>query len=422
MINRRFTIFLLFLVLASMAYAQDYDAFYDQLLTIAPPENTQNTGLTVFPILAFPSGGEQQSMGGAYTAVSRDTGYFEANPAGSALTDHTEIGIYHSNVIADVNLEALTFTYRTGDLGIGSMMKLLYTPFTAYRIRGEQAASSYYIESVLGINASYAFFRDYYFSGIAVGANLKLAYRSIPDELYAHVRSVKGTTQSAFGVMADIGVLTRFNFLKGYTSRDKNFSIGLSLRNLGPLVIDEPLPTEFHAGIAYAPIRFLLVSSDLIVPINLNRPDLSELPGFAIGMALQFTDFFAVRNGFMIKGGNPRFSIGTDLKLDGIDIAISYTLDYTTQLRIPDHMGIQVRFNLGDEGRAEQQKTIDKLYIDALVALSESDYENVILLCLQALNLDPAFTPAKDTLALAKRSKDLIDQIENLRLEGNKTQ
>jgi hypothetical protein len=409
---------LLLLLIPAAVSAQDYNAFYNQLLTINPPESVNNTGLTIFPILDFSTSGEQQAMAGVYTAVARDTGYFDSNPAGSALATNTEVGIFHSNIIADVNLEAATFTYRTGDLGIGSMVKLLYTPFTAYKIQGQQADSSYYVESVVGINAAYTFLRDYSFSGIAVGANLKLAYRSIPADLYQEVTSVAGTTQSAIGAMADIGLLTRFNLLKGYVSRDKNFSVGLAIRNLGPAVSGDALPTQASAGIAYSPFKFLLFSGDFVLPINLVDPSKSEGPGFGGGLALQFTDISAVRAGFMLIGGNPRFATGVDLKLEGVDLAVSYTVDYTTQLRIPDHFGIQLRFNLGDEGRAALQKRVDALYIDALVALSQSDYDKVIALCKEALDLDKGFTPASDTLKLATRSQELINKIESLRLEG----
>lgn len=405
------------ILILARAGSSDIGDLYSDLLTLVPPEGAQNNGLTVFPILAFPTGAEQQAMANAYTAVARDSGYFEANAAGSALMENTEAGIYHSNIIADVNLEALTVAYRNGDLGFGSMVKLLHTPFTAYRIMGEQQASAYYLESVLGINVSYAFMRDYYFSGFALGANIKLAYRSIPAILYQHLEGLGSTDQSAVGIMGDLGLLMRFNFLKAYVSRDRNFSVGLSAVNFGPPVLDEPLPSQINGGLSWSPFRFLLLSGEYNLPVNLVNPAKSAQPGFATGLSLQFTDFLQVRAGFQLKGGNPRFSLGTDLDLDGVELGITYTLDYTTQLRIPDHVGLQVRFDLGDEGREDLQKRIDSLYIDALVALSASDYLKVIELCEEALKLDQGFTPARETLKLASKSQELIDKIEAIRLD-----
>jgi hypothetical protein len=399
------------------AWSEDFSDFYEQLLTINAESSQTNAGLTVFPLLALSTSAEQQAMANAYTAVARDSGYFEANAGGSALMEDTLFSIYYSNILADVNLQALTFAYRNGDLGFGSLIKVLHTPFTAYRIGGEQQASAYYIESLIGLNLSYSFFRDYYFSGIAIGANIKMAYRSIPAELYQHVGSVGATDQSAIGIMADLGALMRFNLLKAYTSRDRNFSIGLSLQNIGPYVQNEALPSQFNAGLAWSPWRFLLISGDFALPINLQNIAKSMIPGYSIGAALRFADFLTINAGFQMKGGNPRFSIGSDITLENFELGLSYTLDYTTQFRIPDHLGIELRFNLGDEGRKALQNKVDTLYIDALVALSKGDYLKVISLCEAALALDPGYSPAIETKKLAQKSQELIDKIEAIRLD-----
>ncbi len=57
-----------------------------------------------------------------------------------------------------------------------------------------------------------------------MGANVKAAYRDIP--------TVFATGQSAFSVMADIGLLTRFNLFKFYSSREPNLSVGTAVKNL----------------------------------------------------------------------------------------------------------------------------------------------------------------------------------------------
>ena len=44
----------------------------------------QNTGLTIFPTLIIPSGGEFEGMATAYTAVARDVSFLDANAAASA--------------------------------------------------------------------------------------------------------------------------------------------------------------------------------------------------------------------------------------------------------------------------------------------------------------------------------------------------
>ena len=50
-----------------------------------PDEYARNTGLTIFPILSLPFGGDQTAMANAYTAVCRDISFLEANPAAAEL-------------------------------------------------------------------------------------------------------------------------------------------------------------------------------------------------------------------------------------------------------------------------------------------------------------------------------------------------
>lgn len=416
--TRWFSLFIISLLpIFASAQTSGTNDFVYSLLNLYPEDYYKNNGLTIFPILSLPFGGEEQALGNAYTAVSREVSFLNSNPAASPLQDKTEFAIHHANIISDVMLETMAFSDRWDNIGIGAFVQILHSEFTALGISGEQKASSAYTETLIGANFGYNFLKSYYFSGISIGANLKFVYRSIPKELYAHVTGLNGTDQSAVGLMGDIGLLSRFNFLKGYYARDKNFSVGLTLRNLGPLVQNEPLPTTITLGLAYQPLRFWLVSFDFTQPINLQDINQSEHFGYAVGTALQFVDFFSVKGGFQIKGGNPRISLGGSIDLKDISFEVNYVLDLSTQFKIPDHLSIQGKLNLGDNGRALLQKKVDSLYIDALLALSQTDYEKVIGLCDQALAIDPTFSPANETRALAEKSKKLSDQIDSIRID-----
>ena len=74
---------------------------------------------------------------------------------------------------------------RFDDLGIGFGGKFLYVPFTAYNDWGAAVANDYISETIATMNVSYNFLSSYYFTGVAVGANLKVAYRNIPESLFA---------------------------------------------------------------------------------------------------------------------------------------------------------------------------------------------------------------------------------------------
>ncbi|HOX31232.1 MAG TPA: UPF0164 family protein [Spirochaetales bacterium] len=392
----------------AQAVASAYQAFSD----ILNPD--PNSGLTTFRSLLVPMGGLAEGMGTAYTAVARDSSYFESNPAASSCLDYTELAVFHNNWIADSKIEGAVYTIRYKGLGFGVGGKWLYLPFTAYDDFGERSGSGYYSEAMAGFNVSYNLFPGYYFNGIAVGATGKLAYRSIPaveDESITE-------TNNALAVMVDLGMLTRFNFVKLYHARAKNASLGLALKNFGPPVLGDPLPTAATFGMAYSPLRPVLISLDLTKPINLLEPESSEGLYAAAGTLVQITDFFQFQGGLLVKGGNPRLSVGTAFTIETIRLNVNYTLDLTTQLTPLNRISIQAAFSLGDLGRAELAKRVDILYLSGLEAEASGDIAKAMADWTEALRLDPTFDPARDSLKTALGTVELQQTMESLqRLE-----
>ncbi|NCN05318.1 MAG: UPF0164 family protein [Spirochaetales bacterium] len=399
-------------------YSQGFNDFYDSFFGALDILPSENIGRTTFPILSTPSGGRREALGTAFTALADNSTYIESNPAGSAILDFTELSIFHNNLIADVSVESLVFTLRQRDLGLGIGLKFLHLPFTSYGSRGEQLASAVYSEGVVTINGSYNLFSNFYFGGLSLGVNVKLGYRSIPATLYREVTGLEGVDQSAIGFIADLGMLTRFNFLKGYTARDKNFSLGAALLNVGPLVKNEALPTRFTFGIGYRPLRFIQISGDFILPIRFDDPSESESPGFSVGLGIQTTPFLAIQTGFLLIGGNPRLTLGTEILLDVFSLNVNYTLDRTTQIGKIDRFSFQLGLNLGDGGRLTLRQRVDALYLQALRSLADSNFTEVIALCEQTLDLDPGFTPAIETLKTARESYELEQELERLRRDN----
>lgn len=371
-------------------------------------ENVENTGVTVFPTLLIPMGGEYEGMGTAYTAVGRDASFLEANPAASSYLKYTELSLYHNNLIADTNMESIAYTTRFDDLGIGVGAKHLHVPFTRYDDFGTQMGTARYTETIVTGNVSYNFFNSFYFNGIAAGANVKAAYRNIPERIVAD--------QSAAAVMMDVGLLSRFHFLKLYSSQDPNFSIGTVLRNAGPPVLDEPLPAMWSSGVAWSPLRPLTIAADYNVPLILFSDLDPPAPGYAVGAALSVTEFFTMRSGFLMYGGNPRLTLGGSVELQAMTITVNYTLDMTTQLTAFDRISVHAGFSFSDRGRGERRDLVRTLYLDALQAFAVGDLETTISLTQRALTIDPAFQPAAETLAMATRMSELQERMESIRL------
>jgi len=405
--------FPLFSVLAS-----DRHDFYgnaaDYLNNIYGIDN--NAGLTAFPVLNIPMGGRSEGMAGAFTALSDDISFLEFNPAGSSMLEKTELAFFHNNWIADTKIEGIAYATRFGNLGLAAGAKWLYTPFTEYNYYGERVSSGYYFEGVAILNTSYNFLAGYYFSGLSLGISLKGAFRLMPDYTDSRDNIIKGSglSQSAAMGMADIGMLVRFNMLKGYVAREKNASAALVIRNLGPPSMDEPLPTVAAAAISYKPIRPVAFALDFYVPVNMMEPEVSELPYGAFGVSVNVTNFLSMRSGLMLKAGSSRITVGSAVNLNKVAVDINYTLDFLTQMQPLNRVSLAVRFDLGDRGRKQTSDKIDELYLLGLEAFSRGNLDDAKLCWEEALRLNPRYDPARESLNMLEDRGDLTLRIEDL--------
>lgn len=404
---KRFTLTLSFILITLSLSAADLADFYSGLSSLGTDSfiSDKNTGLTIFPTLLIPSGGLYEGMGTAFTAVSSDSSYIESNPAGSSGLLYTEVALNHNNWIADSNIEGVIYTTRFNNLGIGIGGKFLYVPFIGYNRWGEELSSSYYSETVATMNVSYNFFSSYYFYGLSLGVNVKAAYRHVPAVIYKN--------QSVFTLMTDIGFLTRFNFAKFYASRNRNFSVGGVVKNVGINALGEPLPTMATIGLAYSPIRPFLVSMDFNYPFSFSIPyDQWENWNIASGMNLVLTDFFSIHSGFSYRGSNPRLTIGSEVALKNISLTANYTLDMTTQLTSLDKFTIQMGLNFGDKGRSGKTQKVDEYYIAGLREYANGNIEKAIKYWEAVLEIDPRFQPAAENLSVAKNAISLQKEME----------
>jgi tetratricopeptide (TPR) repeat protein len=421
-------IFLFVALIPGMALEFDPDGFgavSDYLDSVYGKDD--NAGLTAFPVLNIPMGGRSEGMAGAFAAVADDISFLEFNPAGSSMLKRSELAFFHNNWIADTKIEAGAFASRYKNLGFGAGAKWLYTPFTEYNLFGDRVSKGYYSEAVAVLNASYNFFPGYYFSGVSVGINLKGAFRFVPDfaDDNDNIISGSGRSQSAAMAMGDIGALTRFDFLKPYQSRDRNTSFALVMRNLGPpsgTSLDDPykdaLPTVMVAALAYKPLRPLLFSFDFSVPLNMTDPSLSEKPYWALGFAADVTSFLSMRAGFQSKTGNVRLTVGSAVSLKKISLDVNYALDLVTQLQPLNRVSLGVRLDLGDQGRGSLSARVDALYLEGLDAYAVGNHDEAERNWEEALQLDPKFAPAKESLAILRHARSVEQRINDLqRLE-----
>jgi tetratricopeptide (TPR) repeat protein len=333
------------------------------------------------------------------------------------MLNTSELAFFHNNWIADAKIEAVSYAARFNNLGIGVNGKWLYLPFTQYGYFGDRLSKGYYSEAAAALNCSYNFFPGYYFGGVSFGVNVKGALRSVPDYDSGEKGEVtpgSGRAQSAAALMADAGFLTRVNLFKFYNSRERNMSFALVARNLGPPALGEALPSVIIAGISYRPLRPLLMSFDFSVPVNMADVRRSESPYWAAGLSVTATDFLSMRAGLLMKAGNIRATLGSEVGLQHLSLDINYTLDLLTQIQPLNRVALGVRFNLGDNGAKAKSDLVDEYYLAGLNAYSDARDEEARALFEKALALNPRFEPAIEALKSLDEYQKLNERITGI--------
>lgn len=389
MMKKIFCMFFFSLILIPLSSMDLTDA-ESSLADIFSSSIDSNEGRTVFRSMNIASGGRTEALGSAFVALCDDASFFDYNPAASSVLQESEIAVYHNAWISDSALETLALTRRNGKLGYGAQIKCFYVPFSEYNLYGERVAGNYYSETSATLNVSYNFMAGYTFKGLALGANGKIAWRSVPDYTDNQTDEIiqgSGLDQSALGLMADAGILLRFNALKFYQDREANLKIGLALNNFGlaltgfssSITKDDDTPARISAGFSYAPFSRLRFTCEVRKPVLISDFSTQLKTSFALGSEIQLTKSFAFQCGFLLQGANPRFSMGSEADIKGIKMDIAYTLDLTSSANPVNHISLSAKIKFGDRGRAITMKKVDEYYIDGLKLYAEGYYNEAIM-------------------------------------------
>lgn len=425
--NRRFAIILqIFLIFGSSTglFALDYSDLDSFLTDFGYFESSKNEGTTSFRSLLIPIGGRPESLGSAYTGLCDDAGYINYNAAASCILSDTQASAYHNSWIADSKMDTVVYTTRIDNMGLGFQAGCLYMPFTEYNLFGDRVNANYYSETHVAANISYNFLAGYDFKGLAIGATIKSAFRSMPDFTDNDSNAIKtlsGLEQSGLGIMADLGIMMQFNFLKFFASRTPNVRIGISAQNLGVALteigsssgikLDDPLPTYFAAGISCQFLPVITATFDIKQPVNLMAPGKYQMFSLSAGAILAFTKSFSLLLGTQLKGGNPSFSVGSELQLSNARLNFNYTLDLTSSFSPVNRISLSAKVLLGDRGRAERQKIIDALYSKGLEYYANSEWEKAIEEWEAVLKINKRYDPAILGIESARAQIDMYEKV-----------
>ncbi len=413
------SIFLIFAI--STSFAIDISKSYHDVSKAFDAFIQKNEGETAFRSLLIPAGGRFEALGYAFTALSNDASFFEANPAGSAVLNNTEVIFSHNNWIADSKLDTVNYSQRKRKLAWGGSFRCFYIPFTEYGLSGEKKSTGFYSESFLIGNIAYNFLSGYDFKGIALGGNLKLGLTAMPpfvgqgskDQSQAEKKK-KAQQQNAYAVLGDFGMIIRANFSKNFYDPEPNFHFGLAFKNFGAPIRGDLPPAYISMGFAYRPVEVFLFSIDIRENINLKNIKASGKPTGSLGMMFKITKYFNLLTGFGIRGGNPHFNLGGEVNLKNIQINSNYSLDLSNQTTALNKISISAKVSLGDSGRKKETDKLKSLYIKGLKTYNQRNYTEAIEIWQSILEIDPSFDPAIEGIDIAKKRKAMQDELDKI--------
>lgn len=195
------------------------------------------------------------AMGGALTAATNDASSIYWNPAGLSQVPRLSATFMHARYVADIAYSAASAAMRINDSSVigggvryldgGSIDRTDINGLT----RGTFTPRSYVAEAGWG-QAIYDLSDAE--MDVAIGVSAKV------------IRSDFGEVANGFG--SDYGLLARF-----YTAA-QTFDVGLAVQNLGMgQKFDktrDTMPSRIRLGGAARPIKPLLLTADLLAPIN----------------------------------------------------------------------------------------------------------------------------------------------------------
>lgn len=350
-----------------------------------------------------------------------------SNPAFGSIQKETQFSFFHNSLIADSNIETLQYSTRlkkVPNLSLGTFASCFYVPFTEYNYFGERVASSYYSETLLALNFSYNFFAGYDFKGLAIGGTFKTAFRSIPNYTNNDSNQIitnSGLEQSALAFMGDLGIILQFNLLKYYSSKDPNFIIGITAKNLGSsitgftkkIITDDPLPSSIETQLSYKFSKPVTLNLETNFPLNLQDFSMKFLPSFGGNVNVQFTNFLNSSLGFYLKGGNPRFNAGFEFEIKKVCFLIDYTLDLTSSFAPINQFSLSAKIKFGDKGRNELLLKIEEYFKLGLELYSKGDYQGAIEQWENALELNKRYDPAIRGIKSANAQIEMFEKIKD---------
>jgi len=243
-------------------------------------------------------GSRPLGMGEAFTAAVDDINAAYYNPAGIATLRYPVLQLMHQELILDSRFE---------NIGVAAPVLLGFASLTS---------SIFWVPSfdkidVYGNTVGQVQFYNACFTGsygqslgfMEVGGSLKYIYQKI-DTLSLH------------SFAADLGVLKRLYMYSPFDAPIRNFTLGMSLQNLGTNAKSDPLPRLIRMGASYYPTKWLCFNLDmtesLVKPSDLYDFTYGFDESFRIktGIELTYNNIVFLRGGYRFGEAEGKYSVG----------------------------------------------------------------------------------------------------------------
>ncbi len=270
-----------------------------------------NEGVSGADFLSIGVGSRPLSMGEAFTAAINDINTIYYNPAGLGTMKYSMLSMMHQELILDSRFEniSVTFPFFYGFLGISSSV-FWVPPFEKIDEEGNEVGQVYFYNTslVAAYGQSLGF--------MEIGGSVKYIYQRI-DTLMLHSAAI------------DVGILKRLYMYSPFDAPVRNFSLGLSIQNIGTKANEDPLPRQLRFGTAYYLTRWFGLHIDFIENL-IDGTDFYDFTygfdeSFRINAGVEFSyfDILSLRAGYRFNdAGKYTFGMGFNYAVRNVSFMV----------------------------------------------------------------------------------------------------
>jgi hypothetical protein len=332
------------------------------------------------------------SMGEAYTAASEDVNLLYYNPSGLGTLQYPVASFVHQELLYDSRFENLIGAYPLykGFLAV-SASAFWVPPFDKIDINGAKTGSVNVVDTALTVGYG----RD--MGPLYLGGSIKYIYQKID-------------TLSVSSAAIDLGIMKQMYLYSPFAAPIRNFSLGMSVLNLGTTAKDDPLPRSLRMGASYIPIKWMKLNMDVSESV-IDSDDLYDFTygfeeGFRVnaGMELSWQDILYLRAGYRFNdAGTYTFGFGFNYAIENVSFIIDTS--YSDNGQFGPNYALNVTFKLIPKIiTAGDRRSADKHYQDGIRYYVADDLES---------SLD-AFRKSRDYNPYQRSINEKIADLEEL--------